>query len=154
MRLTIALLAVAALIGCGKKPDSTSTPAPFSGTAKQQGVSIDASDAPPPPPVTATLTDPAPAGGEPPPPANPVPPPESMTPEAAEQYYKDGARSEKAYEERLKRNGKWLQALQKASPSEQQRILAEIRAAKLSPAEIQELEGIKQYFGVTVSFRQ
>ncbi len=65
----------------------------------------------------------------------------------------EGERGEKVYEERLRRHVEWMKALQKAGPQDQQRILAEIKAARLPPAEIAELEGIKKHFGVTVSFR-
>jgi hypothetical protein len=150
-RLATVLCLNLAFIGCGKKPtEETTAPA----NAPKTSVSIESSDGPPPPPPPTAAQTP----GEPAPdtvkPGTPEALPQAeATPESAMKQFAEGERAEKAYQERLKRNAVWLEALKKADPSTQQRILGEIRAARLSPAEIQELEAIKQYFGVTVSFR-
>lgn|GEM_PF-6080433 len=62
-------------------------------------------------------------------------------------------KNDRAYEVRLQKYSKWLKGIKTGNEAEKQRILAEIRAARLSEPELAELDGIKTYFGVTVSFR-
>ena len=160
-RITLIAAAFLVVAGCGKKSDTQSGGKSDANGSK--GVSAesllgsqaaDSTPAPPdgtaPPAPTAPATEPpekqAQAAGAPAPSGE-------VTPESATRQFKDAESAERAYEKRLARNAKWLGTLKSGTEQEKQRVLNEIKAANLPPAEIAELEATKRFFGVTVSFR-